>query len=185
MLLAVGLAVASLLACSPRPDRPKPITHDKSLPTCDALAPVLTSLGMSRPEVQPPSRSNLAPTEINCPFALPEPITAPGIASATVIAVRPDTDPYEGVPLQKWGETFVSSYECEGLKRPAPSVPQGTFCYEPNSVHSGSATLVGFPQNSYIRVRVQWWDPDATDVGLRTTAEQKTDDLAQRLIAML
>jgi hypothetical protein len=182
---ALGLALVVAAGCSAGPEKPKRIEHHKPLPTCDAFAPALTTLGMTEPERQPPSLANLAPTGFDCVFAPPGKIQRVGVASAAVLVIRPDTDPYGGAPLEKWGTQFVASNTCDGQQRDDPAVPHGTLCYSAVSAHSGTATLLGFTRGSALRVTVQSFDPDATDTGLRTTAEQKANALTQALIAML
>jgi hypothetical protein len=182
---ALGLALVVVAGCYRGPAKPKKVEHDKPLPTCAAFTPALTSLGMKEPGQQPPSLANLAPTGFDCVFAPPGKIQQAGLASASVMVIRPDTDPYAGAPLEKWGTQFVASDTCDGQRRDDPAVPHGTLCYTTVSAHSGTATLLGFTRGSALRVTVQWFDPDATDTGLRTTAERKADALTEALIAML
>jgi hypothetical protein len=184
-LLAAGLAIMLVAGCSRGPDKPEKVEHDKALPTCDAFPAVLTTLGMREPTARPPSLTGLAPTGFDCVFAPPAKIQAAGVGSVSVMVIRPDTDPYSGLPLQKWGEQFVASSKCDGQLRADPAVPHGTLCYTQVSANSGLATLLGFARGSALRVTVQWFDPEATGTGLQATAEQKADTLTQALIAML
>ncbi|WP_422770778.1 hypothetical protein ACN28C_29580 [Plantactinospora sp. WMMC1484] len=185
VLLAAVVAGTALAGCTSGPEKPKPIEHDKPMPTCDALPPILISLGMSRPEPRPPALPGPPATHYNCSFSLPEPITEPGIASASVDAVRPNTDPFGTVRVERYGEIFVDSMQCEGLTRPVPSLPLGTICYEPYSENSGSALLMGFTGQVTVRIWVLWWEPDTSQAAIRVVAEQKADELAQQVITLL
>ncbi|MFY1669213.1 hypothetical protein ACN27G_04515 [Plantactinospora sp. WMMB334] len=183
-LLALLLAVLSLPGCSLGPPDPKPVPRDRPLPSCDALVPALISLGMGRLDPQPSPSSDLTPAQRACSFEPSERPAPPAILSATVSVALPRIDPDRGVTVKRWGEMWVDK-PCEGLQRPVSSIAKATFCYTAVSADSGSAGLVGLPDDIGIEVRVHWWDPEADQTTLRADAEQKAEALATHLIALL
>jgi hypothetical protein len=180
--LAAACAVVMVSGCSSELNNVK---HDKSLPECGAFTDEVATLGMQSPGPGPQLIKSPSPEGFDCAYAPPDGTRPTAVGYASILALRPNRDPYQGQPVQKWGIGFATSVHCDGTTGPDPDVPHGTVCYQQRTDHTGSATVGTFARGTGIQVNLQWSNPDGTADQLRTDTVSKANALTQAVIAAL
>jgi hypothetical protein len=181
-LAVTAIVLAAIGGCSPGP---KTIHFDQPLPSCDAFPSVVSGLGMPSPGPGPQAITTASPVGFDCSFAPPDGTKPPAVGYAGILVLRPNTEPYEGKSLQRWGAGFAADTTCEGTPSDNAVLPLGSACYALRSEHTGSATVSTFTKGAGIRVDLQWTDLDAPPEQLHIDTVNRANALAQAVIGKL
>lgn len=180
--LAAACVVVAVSGCSPDLNN---VTHAKPLPGCSAFTETVAALGMPSPAPGPQAIKSASPEGFDCSFAPPDDSAPPAVGYVSILGLRPNRDPYEGQPVQKWGVGFAGDVTCDGATGPDTDLPHGAVCYQQRTDHTGSATVGAFAKGTGIRVNLQWTNLSGTADHLRTDTIDKANALAQAVIAAL
>lgn len=179
MLLTVAVIGG---ACSSGPKR---IEFDKSLPDCSAFLAVLTAQGMPDPQALPGPLASAPRTGFACDFSAPEGTRPPAVAVVTMLVSRPNFVSEEKDPVKRFGQVYVAKDGCAGTGVDNPALPASSACTQLRGPHAAAVTVTSFAKQSAIRVTLDWSDTGAPPDRLRSDALNKTNAVAQSIIAML